>query len=761
LRETDYFSSFHVMALLFFTASVAMPHMFYVTFNEANGQRSLSFASWALPLYFLLISLPVLPILWAGLQAESLVQVEYLPVAIGTAYDAPLMTLVGYVGGLSAASGLIIVITLALSNMCLNHIILPIYQPSAKQDIYRWLLWHRRVLITALIWAGFLFHYLPDTTISIQVIGTVAFTASLQFLPGIVAILYWPQGNKTGFITGLSASFVIWFLFLMLPLFLEMDATPLSLVAINWREISAIALIINTILFVVVSLNSTTSDAEKSSADICALDTIQRRKRSGLIAKSAGEFIRSLSKPLGKRTASREVNQALQDLNLSMDDRRPYSMRLLRGRLEANLSGLLGPSIARELIDGYLPYSIVSEHGSSDLNVIENRIESYRSNLSGMAADLDSLRRYHRQILLDLPLGVCSLTNDNEVVMWNHSLEEFTSINSADVVGSQLVDMDEPWQTLLRNFLDEDANHSFKQNFQLEGQEKSVNLHKAIIEESGEYDTSHEGIIILIEDITETEILEAGLTHSERLASIGRLAAGVAHEIGNPITGIACLAQTIRDEYDSGELNSLAEQIIEQTDRTSKILQSLVNFAHAGTNKTHYEKEIVSIKDCMDEANTLISLGKKHKDIVYEISCDANAKIIGDSQRLLQVLVNLINNARDASQANSKISLMCTIEGNFVHIAITDEGFGIPAAIRDRIFDPFFTTKEAGEGTGLGLSLVFSIVEDLNGDIDIISPIDAEKGTGTRVVIRFPKYSGEALVTNEELEQDAKLQQSV
>ncbi|MDD9960175.1 MAG: ATP-binding protein [Gammaproteobacteria bacterium] len=761
LRETDYFSSFHVMALLFFTASVAMPHMFYVTFNEANGQRSLSFASWALPLYFLLISLPVLPILWAGLQAESLVQVEYLPVAIGAAYDAPLMTLVGYVGGLSAASGLIIVITLALSNMCLNHIILPIYQPSAKQDIYRWLLWHRRVLITALIWAGFLFHYLPDTTISIQVIGTIAFTASLQFLPGIVAILYWPQGNKTGFITGLSASFVIWFSLLMLPLFMEMDATPLSLVSINWREISAIALIVNTVLFVIVSLISTTTDAEKSSADICALDTIQRRKRSGLVARSPGEFISSLSKPLGEKTATREVNQALQDLNLGIDDRRPYSMRLLRGRLEANLSGLLGPSIARELIDGYLPYSIVSEHGSSDLNVIENRIESYRSNLSGMAADLDSLRRYHRQILLDLPLGVCSLTYDNEIVMWNHSLEEFTGISSADVVGSQLLDINEPWLSLLNNFLKEDANHSFKNTFQLEEQEKSVNLHKAQIEESGEHDTSHEGIIILIEDITETELLEAGLTHSERLASIGRLAAGVAHEIGNPITGIACLAQTIRDEYDSDELNNLAEQIIEQTDRTSKILQSLVNFAHAGTNKTHYEKEVVSINDCMDEANTLISLDKKHKDFVYDISCDANAKIIGDSQRLLQVLVNLINNARDASQPNSKISLNSTIEGNYVHIAITDEGVGIPAAIRDRIFDPFFTTKEAGEGTGLGLSLVFSIVEDLNGDIDIISPINLEKGTGTRVVIRFPKYIDEAVVTNEELNQNAKLQQSV
>ncbi|MDP6413897.1 MAG: ATPase, partial [Gammaproteobacteria bacterium] len=83
LRDTNYFSSFHVMALLFFTATIAMPHMFYVTFNESNGQRSLSFASWGLPLYFLLINLPVLPILWAGLQSGSTIDVEYFPVIVG------------------------------------------------------------------------------------------------------------------------------------------------------------------------------------------------------------------------------------------------------------------------------------------------------------------------------------------------------------------------------------------------------------------------------------------------------------------------------------------------------------------------------------------------------------------------------------------------------------------------------------------------------------------------------------------------------
>ncbi len=738
LKNTDYFSSFHVMALLFFTAAVAMPHMFYVTFNENNDQRSLSIASWGLPLYFLLLSLPVLPILWAGLQAESTAPVEYFPVIIGAAYDAPLLSLLAYLGGLSAASGLIIVITLALSNMCLNHLILPLYQPSANQDIYRWLLWHRRILITALIWAGFFFHYLPGTQTRIEIIGTIAFTAGLQFLPGIVAILYWPQANKRGFICGLLAGVGIWFVFLLAPIL--QGSNPVSLASINWREVAALSLIINTACFVFVSLRMSTTDEERSSAEICALDTIRRRKRSGLVAKSPDEFIRSLSKPLGESAAKREVNQALQDLKINISDRRPSSLRSLRGRLEANLSGLLGPSIAREIIDGYLPYSIVSEHGTSDLNVIENRIEAYRSNLSGMAADLDNLRRYHRQILLDLPLGVCSLSNDNELIMWNRALSEFTDIESSSIVGSQLNDIDEPWQTLLGNFLAEDTNHSYKQNFMLEGHKRSVNLHKAYIEKADDKDSSHEGVIILIEDITETEVLEAGLTHSERLASIGRLAAGVAHEIGNPITGIACLAQTIRDEYPNGELNSLSEQIIEQTNRTSKILQSLVNFAHAGSSSVHYEKEVINVRSCMEEAVTLISLDKKSKDVELAIDGSEDLIILGNSQRLLQVLVNLINNSRDASQSGGRIQVQAIAEKDRVVLAITDEGMGISAAIQDRVFDPFFTTKEAGEGTGLGLSLVFSIVKDLDGDIDIISPVDKNKGTGTQVVLEFPAY---------------------
>ena len=102
-----------------------------------------------------------------------------------------------------------------------------------------------------------------------------------------------------------------------------------------------------------------------------------------------------------------------------------------------------------------------------------------------------------------------------------------------------------------------------------------------------------------------------------------------------------------------------------------------------------------------------------------------------------------------------------SIDGDYVKIKVTDQGVGIQPLIRDRIFDPFFTTKEAGEGTGLGLSLVFSIVEDLRGDIDIISPIDMDKGTGTQVVIRFPRLEEGDAVNSDQLTLSDKLQQPV
>lgn len=352
-----------------------------------------------------------------------------------------------------------------------------------------------------------------------------------------------------------------------------------------------------------------------------------------------------------------------------------------------------------------------------------------------MAAEVEALRRHQRQILLDLPLGACVLDADERITTWNHALEKMTSIDNSSIHGYRLTDLSEPWLSLMHNFVANGYTHLYKQSYELNGKKRTVNLHKSLI---GQRSDNESGTLILLEDITETEILEAGLTHSERLASIGRLAAGVAHEIGNPITGIACLAQNIRDEYQDEELRLMAKQIVEQTERTSRIVQSLVNFAHAGTPADSEHSGFIAIRDCIDEAITLISLDKKGKSMRYKIECEPEITMRGDFQRMLQVLLNLINNSRDASQPDSTIAIACQKSTRQIRITVEDEGIGISAAVRDRIFDPFFTTKEAGEGTGLGLSLVYSIVEDLHGNIDILSPAKRETGRGTRVVLTFP-----------------------
>lgn len=381
----------------------------------------------------------------------------------------------------------------------------------------------------------------------------------------------------------------------------------------------------------------------------------------------------------------------------------------------------------------------VSQHKSAGRHPADNESRKASDMLSTLGTELENMRRYHRQMLLDLPLGVCALDGGEGIVTWNRAMEQMTGLSGAGVTGKRVTELPAPWLALLNGIITSEYTHVFKQSLDTDGKKRTVNLHKSVIGDPSHAETGHDGILILIEDITETAILEAGLTHSERLASIGRLAAGVAHEIGNPITGIACLAQNIRDETQDNDLRTMATQIIEQTERTSRIVQSLVNFAHAGSPRSGLSMENISIRDCMDEAVTLVSLDKKGKSMGYVVDSDPRLTIKGDSQRLLQVFLNLINNSRDASQPDGTIYLICRTADDNVEIIVEDEGVGIPQAVQHRVFDPFFTTKEAGKGTGLGLSLVYSIVEDLQGTIDIMSPCRFKPNRGTRVTLTFPR----------------------
>ena len=445
------------LLLLFFAAAVAMPHMFHIIFTENQSTDVLFRASWAVPLYLLLLSLPIPLILWAGMAEGSPLKSEYMILSAGSGSTEGWISILAFVAGLSAASGTIILVTLALAAMTLNHLVLAVYQPGAKFDIYNWLLWFRRLLIGLIILAAYLFYRTLGIRHDLSSLGLISFIGTLQFLPGILAVLYWPTANRIGLVAGLFSGIGIWVFGQVIPLLYNLEQVTLPATNLvfhsgsdGWYEVALASIILNIVVFIFISLLLQPSDEEKAGASACTVDALSRPHRLQLNARTCEDFINFLAIPLGKITAEREVSTALSDLKLNPGDGRPYAMRRLRDRIQANLSGLMGPAIAQEIVDQYLPYQAnSSNHSSEDIHFVETRLENYRYQLTGLAKELDSLRRYHRQTLQYLPIGVCSLGNDFEILMWNNTMAELTGIPMDQVVGSRFDSLPEPWKSLL------------------------------------------------------------------------------------------------------------------------------------------------------------------------------------------------------------------------------------------------------------------------------------------------------------------------
>lgn len=735
------------LLLLFFASAVVMPHMYHMAFTENLNPRAMVTASWGVPLFLLLMSLPILPILWAGLKVGASTDPQYFTIGLGLAVNSERLALLGFMGGLSAASGVIIVLTLAMSGMVMNHIVLPLYQPPAEGNIYRWLKWTRRGLIFAIILAGYSFYLLLRAQQDLTNLGLVAFVATLQFLPGVLSVLYWPKANRYGFISGALAGMLIWAIGMLLPMFSSVQEFYIPFFDYlyipdnsNWHFSTVAALGVNTVIFILVSLLTRTSPEEQRAAQACVINNVSRPERRELYARTPQEFATELAKPLGAVTAQREIEQALKDLRFPFDESRPFALRRLRDRIEANLSGLMGSSVAQDIVDTFLPYKTNTEtYVAEDIHFVESRLEDYQSRLTGLAAELDALRRYHRQTLQDLPMGVCSLAKDQEILMWNRALEDLTGITASRVVGSRLDSIDSPWRELLSNFTQGSSAHLYKHALQGPYESRWLNLHKAAIDEP--LAPGNSGLVILIEDATQTRLLEDKLVHSERLASIGRLAAGVAHEIGNPITGIACLAQNLRYERDGDEeITEISDQIVDQTKRVTRIVQSLMSFSHSGHNQHDYH-EAVRLFDIANDAIHLLSLNKLGIAVHFFNLCSTEHWILADPQRLAQVLINLLSNARDASPEGGHIYIRTTANHSHVELSIEDQGSGISRMHLEHLFEPFFTTKDPGQGTGLGLALVYSIIEEHHGEIHVDSPADLEQQRGTRFRINLPRHT--------------------
>jgi two-component system, NtrC family, sensor kinase len=240
------------------------------------------------------------------------------------------------------------------------------------------------------------------------------------------------------------------------------------------------------------------------------------------------------------------------------------------------------------------------------------------------------------------------------------------------------------------------------------------------------------GWIIVIEDVTERAGLEEQLRLSEKMAAIGLLAAGVAHEVNTPLTGISSFTQMLLERTDPADpTTQLLEKIERQTFRAAKIVNSLLNLARPSGGETGPVDMNAVIGDVLSLLEHQFRMGRVQ--VRKELS-GVPVVVQGYEYKLQQVFLNLFLNARDAMPKGGWLSIATRVDGDDVVVEVADTGAGIPSEHLARIYDPFFTTKPEGRGTGLGLSVTYGIVQEHGGTLTCAS----EMGEGTRFRLVVP-----------------------
>ena len=245
---------------------------------------------------------------------------------------------------------------------------------------------------------------------------------------------------------------------------------------------------------------------------------------------------------------------------------------------------------------------------------------------------------------------------------------------------------------------------------------------------------TEQSIVVMVEDVTEQQALETQLVQSEKLAAVGQLVSGVAHELNNPLTSIAGLSEFLLEQKELGKKDRGHLQVIqEQAERAGRIVRNLLTFARKGAA----ERVPVDLNDVIRRTLALTSYDLKLQDIAVERELSgALPDVFGDRHGLQQVVLNLVTNAAHAVAENPRerpreITVSTWFDGQ-VHLRVADTGPGIPDDIAQSVFTPFFTTKEPGKGTGLGLSITYSIVESHGGQITL-EPRGPRGGAAFRV----------------------------
>ncbi len=353
------------------------------------------------------------------------------------------------------------------------------------------------------------------------------------------------------------------------------------------------------------------------------------------------------------------------------------------------------------------------------------------TSLEQKALEIARLKDFSENIVESLNVGVLAVDLEGLVESWNTRMEQLFGVARQEAVGRQLRSL------LPQELADEIAARGdaeqitgiYKQRLHHQGKALTLNVSiTPLVSKSAE----RIGRLLLFDDVTQRERMEEQMSQTEKLTSLGLLAAGVAHEVNTPLAVISNYIQMLAKQMPDGDpRQSIIEKIVKQTFRASEIVNNLLNFSRTGAA----EAVDIDVNRVVEETLSLVSHPLKTSQIqVVKHLGETLPAVRGSANKLQQVFLNLFLNARDAMPGGGLLEVRTGAHNGSVEIEVVDTGAGIPREHIHRIFDPFFTTKASGRGTGLGLSVSYGIIKEHSGKIDVRST----PGKGTSFHVEFP-----------------------
>ena len=348
----------------------------------------------------------------------------------------------------------------------------------------------------------------------------------------------------------------------------------------------------------------------------------------------------------------------------------------------------------------------------------------------GSQLRLKTMSTFTDTLVSSLPVGLIATAPNGEIRTCNRSAIQMLNLDQLKSVGKRLDDvLDKQIVSLLNNGNDEKTYHWDIRLPAESGDAKSLHVTKLAIEDKARV---NQGIMLLVQDLSQLRELEDQLQRAERDAVVGRMAAGVAHELRNPLSSIKGLALLLKSKIEQDSLSlQTADLLVDEVERLNRSISELLDYARPAK----LEVRNLEIDELLAKAVMLVRSDAEAGSIVIEENYYCGAcQIMGDEDKLTQVMLNLCLNSIQAMADGGTLNISTSMEEKWAVVEIADNGSGIAPDITSKIFEPYFTTKHGG--TGLGLAMSAKIIDDHKGQIQISS----DQGRGTTVSVKLPLY---------------------